>query len=118
MDSDSESDVETADFTTINELDSMISETDAKVNYEEAGRLVPEEKDHISIDQHPEIMDSPLISQVLSKILGDLALPYNLSDFQKLALHTLLQKKDLIVISPTGSGKESNFTNYAEKIKI
>jgi ATP-dependent helicase YprA (DUF1998 family) len=85
----------------------MISEPDAKKNYEEAGRMVPEEKDLISVDKHPEIMEASHVSQVLLEVLQDLALPYDLSDFQKLALHTLLEKRDLILVSPTGSGKES-----------
>jgi len=32
-------------------------------------------------------------------------LPYEITDFQKLSINTLLQKKDLILLSPTGSGK-------------
>ena len=109
MDTDSESDQETADLNTAQEDDSMISLAAAKKNYEEAERLVPEERKHISKDQHSELMNSPLIAPVLLRVLEDLSLPYSLSDFQQRALHTLLQKKDLILISPTGSGKESYF---------
>ena len=106
MDSDSDSEQELADLTTSEELDSIITEEDAKHNYEEAGRLVPEENDPISIAKHEEIMDASLL-EVLDEVLHDLALPYEITDFQKLSINTLLQKKDLILLSPTGSGKES-----------
>ena len=75
------------------QLDSMISEAEAKNNYEEAGRLVKEETDQISLDNHLHLIDSTADS-------------FSLSDFQRLSLNTLLQKKDLILLSPTGSGKE------------
>ena len=105
MNTDTDSDQEGTEFTSYVELDAMITKEDATNNYKEAGRLVPEEEDPISMEDYPEIMKSSQVTPVLQKILQGLALPYDLSDFQKLALHTLLQLKDLILISPTGSGK-------------
>ena len=109
MDTDPDSDQEGTELTSYVELDAMITKEDATNNYKEAGRLVPEEEDPISMEDYPEIMKSSHVTSVLQKILQGLALPYDLSDFQKLALHTLLQLKDLILISPTGSGKVSNY---------
>ena len=91
----------------INEqLDQIITEAQARSNYEEAGKLVPEEDDNISIDSHEDLINTSCIP-ILNDVAEQIALPYNLADFQKLSLNTLLQKKDLILLSPTGSGKES-----------
>ena len=102
MDSDSDPEVEVVASSI--DLDLLISEVEAKMNYEEAGEMMHEEEDPISINQNPEIMNSQ-VSPVLQRVLQKLSLPYEQSDFQKLALHSLLQKKDVILLSPTGSGK-------------
>jgi superfamily II RNA helicase len=99
---ESDSDVEAPSTT---ELNLGISESEAKYNYEEAGKLIPEEEDPISLAKNSELIDSSC-SAILDEVEQDLALPYNLSDFQKLSVNILLQKKDLILLSPTGSGKE------------
>ena len=111
MDSDRDSDNDQADSevtSTGKKLDSMITEEAAVRNFEEAGTLVLEKSDTISIEKHADIMDSSKTA-VLDSVLQDLTLPYDLSDFQKLSINTLLQKKDLVLLSPTGSGKESLF---------
>jgi hypothetical protein len=82
-----------------------ISESEAQYNYQEAGKLVTEEKDEISLKGHADLID-PSCEAILAEVEKNLALPYSLSDFQKLSMNILLQKKDLIVLSPTGSGKE------------
>ena len=43
--------------------------------------------------------------KILDSVLADVNLPYKLADFQTTSLHTIFQKKDLVLISPTGSGK-------------
>ena len=83
MDIDSDSDQEGTELTPNMELDAMITGEEAAKNYKEAGRLVPEEEDPISIEDYPEIMKSSQVTPVLQKILQHLALPYDLSDFQK-----------------------------------
>ena len=87
-------------------LDALITEAQAKSNYEEAGRLVSEHEDQISIDDHQDLLNAATTA-ILDEVVNDLSLPYKLSDFQRLSLNTLLQKKDLVLLSPTGSGKES-----------
>ena len=97
-------------------LDSMITEEAAVRNFEEAGTLVLEKSDTISIEKHADIMDSSKTA-VLDSVLQDLTLPYDLSDFQKLSINTLLQKKDLVLLSPTGSGKEIYFIYWYKILK-
>ena len=104
MDTSYETDSDQDDVSN-DQLDSMISEAEAKNNYEEAGRLVKEETDQISLDSHLHLIDSTA-DNILNEVLLDKALSFSLSDFQRLSLNTLLQKKDLILLSPTGSGKE------------
>ena len=106
MDTSYESDSDPDDAPNSEYLDQMITETQARFNYEEAGKLVPAEDDQIRIENHEDLIDSSM-TQLLDEVVETLALPYNLSDFQKLSLNTLLQKKDLILLSPTGSGKEN-----------
>ena len=104
MDSSFESDSD--EETTPANLDSMITKEEATLNYKQAGKLVPEDKDQISTDSHKHLIN-PDSTAILDEVLQNLNLPYILSDFQKLSLISLFQKKDLILVSPTGSGKES-----------
>ena len=85
-------------------LDGIITDAQAKKNYNEAGKLVMEDADRISIKNHMDLIDSSM-NLIISDIVNDRKLPYELSDFQNLSINTLLQKKDLILLSPTGSGK-------------
>ena len=57
MDTSCESDSD-QDTTTNEQLDSMITEAQAKYNYEEAGKLVSEEKDQIRLESHEDLIDS------------------------------------------------------------
>ena len=101
MDSSDESD---NDDISMLKLESVITEMEARKNYEQAGNLVAEDKDPISIENHEHLLEANS-EAVLDSVLKKLALPYSLTDFQKLSLITLFQKKDLILCSPTGSGK-------------
>ena len=107
MDISCDSDSDTAiDDTVID--DTGVSQSEAKKNYEEAGILMPDEKDTISLDNHADMI-CPSCEAVLAKVVEDLSLPYDLSDFQKLSINILLQSKDLILLSPTGTGKVCTF---------
>jgi superfamily II DNA helicase RecQ len=97
-DSDSDHDNPPAD------INLAITQSDAHKNYQEAGRLVPEEADQISLEKYGHLIN-PSNDHVLQEVLTDLALPYKLADFQTISIHTLLQKRDLVLVSPTGTGK-------------
>ena len=100
MSSSSESDSD--GDTTVNEL--TISKFEAMKNYQEAGTFVPEQADQISIEHFGHLMNSSY-EPILQAVLADLQLPYHLADFQTISLHILFQKKDLLLIAPTGSRK-------------
>ena len=102
--SESESDSE-HDMDIENNIDHVITESEAKRNYEETGSFMLEESDQISLEKHQHLIN-PSNAEVLKSVLHDLNLPYHLSDFQTISVHTLLEKKDLLLLSPTGSGKE------------
>ena len=88
------------------DIELTISRADAMKNYEEAGTLVTEQADDISFEKYGHLMTSSN-DQILEAVLAKLALPYQLAQFQTISLNILLQKKDLVLLSPTGSGKES-----------
>ena len=95
-------------------IDKVISEYDAKKNYDEAGNFVPEEADQISLENYSHLVNKNH-QDALTSVLTDLALPYSLSDFQTVSIHTLMDKKDLFLISPTGSGKGINYWKWEIK---
>ena len=105
MSSSSDTDSESEDFPTVDD-ELSISKVDALKNYEEAGTLIPEQADDISFEKYGDLMNSSC-DQILESILADLALPYKLAPFQMICLNIILQKKDLVLLSPTGSGKEN-----------
>ena len=84
--------------------DLAITESDARRNYEGAGKFVQEEAEQISLEMYGHLIN-PSNDHILETVLQDLSLPYQLADFQIISLHTLFQKRDLILLSPTGSGK-------------
>jgi hypothetical protein len=98
-DTDSDSENETV-FTT----GLMISKDDAEKNYELAGTLVDEPPDEISISMHEHLLNDPIHVLIL-EVMHETKIGYRLSDFQMLSLHVLGSQKNLILISPTGSGK-------------
>ena len=88
----------------INEqLDQIITEAQARSNYEEAGKLVPEEDDNICIDSHEDLINTSCIP-ILNDVAEQIALPYNLADFQKFwQLWRFLAANVSIFISPHSS---------------
>ena len=72
--------------------------------YEQAGELVEEEENQISLTKYNHLLNDEVAS-ILQNVLDENPLPYALQDFQKLALHALGSLKNVILVSPTGSGK-------------
>ena len=72
--------------------------------YEKAGELVDEEENQISLTEHNHLLNDH-VATILEQVLEENPLHYSLQDFQKLALHAIGSLKNVILISPTGSGK-------------
>ena len=103
---DSESDSENEDLGEVSEgaLGLKIDKEKAEQNYSEAGTLVDEPNDEISLEKYQHLLCDPVHGKIM-EVLHETKLPFNLSDFQLLSLHVLGSKRNLMLISPTGSGK-------------
>ena len=75
-----------------------------KNDYKMAGEGVLEEPDQISISCHSHLLRDE-VHHSLNEVLDEVQLGYKLSDFQLLSLHVLGSGKNLMLVSPTGSGK-------------
>ena len=98
MSSDSESDAE-VDLTP----GLAISKEAADLNYQLAGVDVDEPPDQIDIENHKHLLNDN-VHHLIMEVLEDSKLRFKLADFQLLSLHVLGSKRNLILISPTGSG--------------
>ena len=98
MSSDSESDAE-VDLTP----GLAISKEAADLNYQLAGVDVDEPPDQIDIENHKHLLNDN-VPHLIMEVLEDSKLRFKLADFQLLSLHVLGSKRNLILISPTGSG--------------
>ena len=100
-DSSNETDVDT------DELDDCkldITQALADSNYDAAGIEVNEEMDRISIDKHKNLICSE-VNSILDDIVTELKMPYWPSDMQRVSVNALGQLKNVVLVSPTGSGK-------------
>jgi len=81
-----------------------ISEEEAAYNYDMAGKPVKEQASIIKRENFPQAF-SPESKAAVASVLDELALGFQLSDFQDIAVNGLLNGIDLLVIVPTGMGK-------------
>ena len=81
-----------------------ITQEQADANLAAAGSEVMEEKDKISMEEHYKLIDRD-IDACLDVIVKGLCLPYALTDFQRITVNTIAQQKNVVLVSPTGSGK-------------
>ena len=102
--SDSDEDECLGDTSDTDNISLSISEHHARANYEAAGTLVEEEADLISLADNESLID-PDVDKILTNILDDLQLPYQISDFQRISVNVLGSMRHLVLVSPTGSGK-------------
>ena len=82
----------------------MISKEKANRNYKIAGTLVDEPPDEISLAKHEHLLNDALHGLIM-EVLQETKLPFKLADFQMISLHVLGSGRNLVLISPTGSGK-------------
>ena len=81
-----------------------ISVEQAKANLAAAGTEVEEEVDRITVAGNPSLMNTE-VDAILDDIVGKLGLPYKVAEFQRVAVNALGGLKNVILCSPTGSGK-------------
>ena len=90
----------------------MISQEVADQNYLLAGSLVDEPPDEISLVKYGHLLSDKIHGKIM-EVLEETKIQFRLSDFQLLSLHVLGSKKNLILISPTGSGKMLGRSTYS-----
>ena len=91
-----------------------ISEAQAEYNYNMAGTEVPEPADQISVAKYQSLLLNDAVHQKIMEVLSETNLAFKLSDFQLISLHVLGNKKNLVLVSPTGSGKMLGKYNIEE----
>ena len=72
--------------------------------FDEAGKVVDADDDQISLTKYGHLLNDNVAS-ILAEVLEENPLPFQLADFQKLAVYTIGSLQNVILISPTGSGK-------------
>ena len=97
--SENETELDTRDMSGLN-----IEQEEADQNYVEAGTLVDEPEDEISLTKYHYLLKDEIHSKIM-EVLEETNLPFKLADFQLLSLHVLGSKQNLVLLSPTGSGK-------------
>ena len=82
-----------------------ISQAQADYNYMMAGTEIPEPPDQISVEKYQHLMLNDKVHQNIMEVLTEANITFQLADFQMISLHVLGNQQNLILISPTGSGK-------------
>ena len=109
-DEGSEDDGERATDANAFELD--ISKAEADANYNMAGDEVEEQADQISLSRYQHLL-SDKVHNAIMEVLEETKIKFRLADFQLVSLHVLGSQRNLVLISPTGSGKMlGNFQYY------
>ena len=81
-----------------------ITNEQAMANLAAAGREVCEEEDKITVAGNLHLMDQ-VANEMLDEIVERLDMPYTPADFQRVVINALALKKNVVLVSPTGSGK-------------
>ena len=82
-----------------------ISQAEADKNYNMAGSEVPEPPDQINVMRYQHLMLNDTVHSAIMEVLDETRIKFKLADFQLVSLHVLGSQRNLILISPTGSGK-------------
>ena len=85
-------------------FDLAISKQFADELYDKAGTIVPEDPDQLSIEKYNYLLQDS-VHLIIQEVLAENPLKFKLQDFQLLTLHCLGSLKNVILVSPTGTGK-------------
>ena len=81
-----------------------ITAVQAKANYDIAGTEVEEEKDGITIQDNADLMNYE-VDNILNKVVEEIQMKYKPAEFQRVAINALGGMNNVVLVSPTGSGK-------------
>jgi hypothetical protein len=87
----------------VDEVKSVLKDY-ANTLYYQAGDLVEEQEDEISLVRFSHLL-SDKVALIINEVLAENPLPFQLQDFQLVALHALGSGQNVILVAPTGSGK-------------
>ena len=65
--------------------------------YEEAGKMMEEEENPITLPKYSHLLNDE-VATIITSVLDENPLPFPLQDFQKLALHALGSKNNVILV--------------------
>ena len=82
-------------------LELGISKKMAKYLYEQAGDLIEEDAEEIKLHGNEHLLNDS-VAKVISEVLYENPLPFELQQFQLLTLHCIGSLKNVVLISPTG----------------
>ena len=83
-----------------------ISKDKAEWLYEKAGELIPEAPDQITVNKYKNLL-SDKVHLVIQEVLLENQIAFQLQDFQLLTLHALGNFQNVILVNPTGSGRQT-----------
>ena len=82
-----------------------ITKVEADANYDMAGTEVDEPPDQISVEKHQQLLLNDKVHRYIMEVLKEMKVTFQLADFQMISLHVIGNHRNLVLLSPTGSGK-------------
>ena len=82
----------------------VLSKEQANELYERAGSLIKEDPEEITLEKYNYLFKDS-IHNIVMEVLDENPLPFKLQNFQLLTLYCIGSLKNVILVSPTGTGK-------------
>ena len=94
-----------------------ISAKMSRENYKNAGRLMPEEPEKISIEDFQDHMNVKA-AEALNMLEEELDLPYTPLPYQRIAISCAVSGENVVLVVPCGSGKSDVFLKGARVLRM
>ena len=86
-------------------MDEFVLSKERALNlYNEAGELVEEDKEQITLQKNSHLL-SDTVHIIIQEVLRENPVPFELQEFQLLCLHCIGSLQHCILLAPTGMGK-------------
>ena len=82
----------------------VLSKEQANELYERPGSLIKEDPEEIALEKYNYLFKDS-IHNIVMEVLDENPLPFKLQNFQLLTLYCIGSLKNVILVSPTGTGK-------------